>query len=76
METYLELTLGSLLNIKTADWDSEYPAERYSNSLSVAIMIFTIVLLPLFVVIYVWNFSALKFDRFQSTYGAFLEGTN
>ena len=76
METYLELTLGSIINIKTADWDSEYPAERYSNNLSVAIMIVTTLLLPLLVVFYVWNFTALNYDRFRSTYSAVLDGTN
>jgi hypothetical protein len=75
-ETYLELIIGSIINIKRANWDSEYPAERVSNNLSVAIMIISTVLLPLFVVICVWNFSSYHFDRFQSTYGSILEGTN
>jgi len=76
METYLELILGSILNIRTADWDSDYPDERYSNYLSVVLLVISTVLLLLFVVFYVWNFSALNYDRFRSTYSAVLDGTN
>ena len=41
MELFMELFLTAVLNVYTAVWDSPYSAEKYSNSVSVVILVFT-----------------------------------
>ena len=75
METFFELVLSAAINAKTADWETSFPSEKYSNALSVIVLAIICVLLLVLPIFYICNFSALQFDRFGDTYGGVLEGT-
>lgn len=76
MESAFELTLVALLNLRTMDSASPFPAVRYSNALSVIYLIFMSVLLCSLVVLYCLNFEKLKDNEFSSKFGSGYEGTS
>ena len=70
MESASELTLAAVLNLRTMDYDSIFPAVKYSNTLSVIYLIFLSTLLSSLVVLYCLNFKKLKEKEFSSKFGS------
>ena len=64
MESAFELTLVAVLNLRTMDPNSTFPAVRYSNALSVIYLSFVSVLLCSLVALYCLNFKKLKDKEF------------
>ena len=76
METFFELVLTAVLNMRMVDWLTPYPAVNLSTALAMISLILVSVLSPFLVFLYWRNFSILAEDRFKSKYGAGLVGTN
>ena len=64
MESAFELALVAVLNLRTMDSTSPFPAVRYSNALSVIYLIFVSFLLCSLVALYCLNFKKLKDKEF------------
>jgi len=75
METFLQVVLASVLNLRTADWDTPFPGVRYSTALTLISLILVGLVVPCLLALYCWNFKILAEDQFKSKYGAGLEGT-
>ena len=76
MEVFLEVALAVSLNLYIVDWNTSYPAIKYSNILSVIIFI-TLILICIFLIIfYAKNLDRLNDTTFKARYGAGVEGTN
>jgi hypothetical protein len=76
MEVFLELALAVSLNLYIVDWNTSYPAIKYSNILSVIIFI-TLILICIFLIIfYAKNLDRLNDTTFKARYGTGVEGTN
>ena len=76
MESFFELAITALVNIRTVDWQTSYRGVKYSNSLTLIILILMGVLVTCLNVLYCRNFSILSEDRFKNRYGSGLEETN
>ena len=75
METAYELSLVAVLNMRTVDWDTPFPAVKYSNDLTIISLILLGVLAPFLTVLYCKKFAVLSQTNFRSKCGAGLEGT-
>jgi hypothetical protein len=75
METAFELSLVAILNMRTVDWETTYPAVKYSNALSVIFLIALSVLTPFFTLFNWKYFSMLKRTSFKNKHRASIEGT-
>ena len=76
METFFDLLLASFLNVYVADWESPFPAVRYSNWLSVAVLAMLGLVLLVVVILYIRNYDILPLPEVREKYGAFMEGTD
>ena len=72
METFLDLYLSSLLNVVTADNETDNPSIVASNKVALAVFIIGSALMPILGLLYLCNFA--KIDE-NSNYVAFLDGT-
>ena len=74
METYLNLCLFSLINLKEIRWDVGFPAVKTSNFFS--FLIFTQALVVPFVIFsyYIRNRDRWEDEDFQTKFGPFLDG--
>ena len=72
METFLDLYLSSLLNVITADDETENPSVEASNKAALAVFIAFSALVPLLGLLYFCKFANI--DE-SSNYGALLDGT-
>ena len=75
METAFELSLAAILNMRTVDWGTPFPAVKYSTALSIISLILLSVLTFFFPVFNWKNFSILKQPSFMKKHRASLEGT-
>ena len=76
METWLELALVAVLNMRTVNWSTPSRTVTYSNILAVISLVLMSVLSVLLIVFYCLNFKKLNEERFKNKYGSALEGTN
>lgn len=75
METAFELSIVAIVNMRTVDWGTSFPAEKYSTALSI-ISLILLGVLTLFFSVFNWlNFSKLKETSFKNKHRASLEGT-
>ena len=75
METAFELSLVTIINLHTVDWETTYSAVRYSNALSIIFLIVLGVLTPFFTLFNWRYFSMLKQENFKNKHRASLETT-
>ena len=75
METAFELSLLAILNMLTVDWDTTYPAVKYSTALSIIFLILLGVLTPFFTLFNWKHFSKLKQKSFKNKHRASIEST-
>ena len=70
METFLEIMITALVNIRTVDWNTSFPGVKYSTALTLISLILIGLLVPCLILLYCRNFSILKEERFKNSYGA------
>ena len=75
METAFELSLVAVLNMRTVDWGTSYPAIKLSTALSIISLVLYGVIPPFLILLYCKNFSKLKQKSFSEKCGSGLEGT-
>ena len=75
METFFELSLLAVLNMRTVDWDTPFHALRYSTGLSIISLFLLGAVPPVLLLFYCKNFSKLKQKVFRNKYGAGIGGT-
>ena len=76
METWLELALVAVLNMRTVNWSTPSRTVTYSNILAVISLVLINVLSVFLIVCYCLNFKKLNEERFKNKYGSALDGTN
>ena len=75
MSIYTELSLLSLLNIETASWDSPYKDERYSNIVSIIIIVLLSAAIYITRLLYIKRENWRK-GSFIEKFGTLLEGAD
>lgn len=76
LESFFDLILSSVLNLHMANWESDYASEKFSNGLSVLVLVLcSLVLLTCAIYYFAWNFSAFMYEDFNERHGAVLDGT-
>ena len=75
METAFELFLVAILNMRTVDWETTYPAVKYSTALSIITLILLGILTPFFSIFNWKYFSILNQESFMNRHRASLEAT-
>ena len=73
METFLELALAAIINIRTADWQTSFPSVKYSIALALISLVLIGLFFPVLIILYCRSFSVLGEARFKKKYGAGLE---
>ena len=76
METWFELALVAVLNMRTVNWNTPSRAVTYSNILAVISLVLLSVLSAFLIIFYCMNFNKLNEEQFKNNYGSALEGTN
>ena len=76
METFFELALAAVVNIRTADWETSYTGVKYSNALTLISLVLISVLPLCLILLYCIKFKVLGEEQFNKKYGAGIEGTN
>ena len=74
MEIYMNLTLFSLLNLKTIEWGTNLPAVNFSNTFAILAIIVAATAPVLLIVHAARNLRSLQDDSYQSRHGAMFEG--
>ena len=74
METYLNMCLFSLLNLKEIRWDLGFPAVKTSNLLSILIFTQALVVPVIMFVYYIRNRDRWEDEDFKKKFGPFLDG--
>ena len=64
METFFEMVMVAVVNLRSADWDTPFPGVRYSIALTLISLILVGMLFPCLTVHYCRNFRILAEDRF------------
>lgn len=75
METAFELAIVAVLNMRTADWASQFLAVRLSIALSIISLVLLCVLPIWLTIFYNKHFSKLKQKDFREKYDSGIEGT-
>jgi hypothetical protein len=75
METAFELSIAAIINIHTVDYNTSYPAVKFSNTLSIISLILLGVLTPFFSLFNWKHFSKLKQENFKKRHRASIENT-
>ena len=76
MESYMDLVMFALINIKDLDWSGDFFFVTLNNWISISLVGILIVFPFLIVIVYVRNVKQWKEDQFQERYGAFVDGAN
>ena len=75
MEIAFELSLVTVLNMRTVDWETQFRAVKYSTAFSIISLIHLVVLPILLTLFYYKNFSKLRQKNFRDKCGSALLGT-
>ena len=76
MEGYMDIVLFSMLNIEDLNWEDSFWAVKVSNYLAIVLTAVLSGLPIFFIIFYGRNLKNWNASRFQSKYGALLDGTN
>lgn len=73
LETFFDLILAAALNIYTADWDTTNASEKFSNGLSLTVLILSALVMLICAIYFSYNFDAFKYENFKVS--TILDGT-
>ena len=76
METFFEVALAALVNIRTVEWDTSYPGVKYSTALTLISLVLIGVLPPYFILLFCCKFKVFTEEKFKKMYGSGIEGVN
>ena len=73
-EIYMNLTLFTMVNIVSLEWDTELPAVTFCNVFSIVALI-VVLTLPVFLIVHTSrNLRNFQKESFQKRHGAMFEG--
>ena len=74
MSVYQDFALLSVLNLNTANWDTSFSSENYSNNLSIVVLVLILAVPPLILVHLYREYEQWDDENFNRRFGTLIDG--